>query len=41
MMFWKNVKMYVILASILLFIVYVIISMACGGLAWQTCIHKQ
>lgn len=41
MMFWRNVKMYVILAGILLFVVYVIISMACGGLAWQTCIHRQ
>lgn len=41
MMFWRNVKMYVILAGILAFVIYVIISMACGGLAWQTCINKQ
>lgn len=40
-MFWKNVKLYVIIGTILLFVVYVIISMACGGLTWQSCIHKS
>lgn len=40
-MFWKNIKLYVILGTILLFIIYVIISMACGGLLWQSCIHKS
>lgn len=39
-MFWKNVKLYVIVGLILLFIVYIIVSMACGGLAWQSCIKK-
>lgn len=40
-MFWKNIKLYVLVGTIILFIVYVIISMACGGLAWQSCIHKS
>ncbi|KAG4068793.1 hypothetical protein HA402_002484 [Bradysia odoriphaga] len=40
-MFWKNIKLYVLVGTIVLFIVYVIISMACGGLAWQSCIHKS
>lgn len=40
-MFWKNIKLYVLVGSILLFLIYVIISMACGGLAWQSCIHKS
>ncbi|XP_055383158.1 vesicle-associated membrane protein 7 [Condylostylus longicornis] len=40
-MFWKNFRMYIIFGCILLFILYVIISMACGGLAWQSCIHKN
>lgn len=39
-MFWKNVRMYVIVGIIIIFILYVIISMACGGLAWQTCVKK-
>lgn len=36
-MFWKSVKMYVIIAVVLLFVGYVIISMSCGGLTWQSC----
>uniref|UniRef100_A0A1B0DFU5 Vesicle-associated membrane protein 7 n=1 Tax=Phlebotomus papatasi TaxID=29031 RepID=A0A1B0DFU5_PHLPP len=40
-MFWKNIRMYVILGAIIGFIIYVIVSMACGGLAWQSCIKKQ
>ncbi|KAJ6640336.1 Vesicle-associated membrane protein 7 [Pseudolycoriella hygida] len=40
-MFWKNIKLYVLVGAIVLFIIYVIISMACGGLAWQSCIHKS
>jgi len=40
-MFWKNIKLYVLVGTILLFVIYVIISMACGGLAWQSCIHKS
>ncbi|XP_055913124.1 vesicle-associated membrane protein 7 isoform X1 [Eupeodes corollae] len=40
-MFWKNIRLYVIVGLIIVFIIYVIISMACGGLAWQTCIHNN
>uniref|UniRef100_U5EV63 Vesicle-associated membrane protein 7 n=1 Tax=Corethrella appendiculata TaxID=1370023 RepID=U5EV63_9DIPT len=40
-MFWRNIKMYVIIAAILVFVIYVIISMACGGLLWQSCLHKN
>lgn len=40
-MFWKNIKLYVLVGTILLFVIYVIVSMACGGLAWQSCIHKS
>lgn len=40
-MFWKNIKLYVLVGTIVLFIIYVIISMACGGLAWQSCISKS
>jgi len=40
-MFWKNIKLYVLVVIIVLFIIYVIISMACGGLAWQSCINKS
>lgn len=40
-MFWKNIKLYVLVGTIVLFIIYVIISMACGGLAWQSCINKS
>lgn len=36
-MFWKNIKLYVVVGVIVLFIIYVIISMSCGGLTWQTC----
>ncbi|CAD7091107.1 unnamed protein product [Hermetia illucens] len=39
-MFWKNVRMYVVVGLIIIFVIYVIISMACGGLAWQSCIKK-
>lgn len=40
-MFWNNIKMYVIVGLVLLFIVYVIVSMFCGGLLWQECVHKN
>lgn len=39
-MFWNHIKMYVIVGAVIIFIVYVIVSMACGGLLWQTCVHK-
>ncbi|XP_050099687.1 vesicle-associated membrane protein 7 [Anopheles aquasalis] len=37
-MFWRSVRMYVLLAAIVLFMIYVIVSMACGGLLWQSCL---
>uniref|UniRef100_A0A1A9ZHY5 Vesicle-associated membrane protein 7 n=1 Tax=Glossina pallidipes TaxID=7398 RepID=A0A1A9ZHY5_GLOPL len=39
-MFWKNVRLYVVLGLIVIFIVYVITSMICSGLAWQGCRQK-
>lgn len=38
-MFWKNIRVYVIVGFVVLFIIYVIVSMACGGLLWQSCIQ--
>ncbi|KAJ8919488.1 hypothetical protein NQ315_002109 [Exocentrus adspersus] len=40
-LFWKNVKLYVIIGVIITVIVYFIVSMACGGLLWQGCIAKK
>lgn len=37
-LFWKNVKIYVIVGSILIVVIYVIVSITCGGLAWQKCV---
>lgn len=39
-MFWKNIKMYVIIGGVIAIIAYIIVSMACGGLAWQNCVGK-
>jgi len=39
-MWWKNVKIMVILAFVILVIIYFIVAMACGGLAFQTCVKK-
>ncbi|XP_034475887.1 vesicle-associated membrane protein 7 [Drosophila innubila] len=38
-MFWKNIRVYIVVGLVIIFIIYVIVSMACGGLAWQSCIH--
>lgn len=40
-MFWKNIKMYVIVGVIVAVILYAIISMFCGGFLWQECVHKS
>lgn len=37
-MFWKSVKLYVIIAAVLVVVIYFIVSMCCGGLAWQKCV---
>ncbi|KAL0268548.1 UNVERIFIED_CONTAM: hypothetical protein PYX00_010450 [Menopon gallinae] len=38
-LFWKNVKFYLLLGVICIVILYVLISIACGGLAWQSCVR--
>uniref|UniRef100_A0A182MZX9 Vesicle-associated membrane protein 7 n=1 Tax=Anopheles dirus TaxID=7168 RepID=A0A182MZX9_9DIPT len=40
-MFWRNVRMYFLVAAIVLFVIYVIVSMACGGLLWKGCINSS
>ncbi|XP_033210638.1 vesicle-associated membrane protein 7 [Belonocnema kinseyi] len=37
-LFWKNVKVYVIIASIIIVVIYVITSVACGGPLWSECV---
>lgn len=39
-MFWRSVRMYCLIAAILLFVIYIVISMSCGGLLWSSCIHR-
>ncbi|TDG42867.1 hypothetical protein AWZ03_010687 [Drosophila navojoa] len=38
-MFWKKIRIYVVVGLVIIFVIYVIVSMACGGLAWQSCIQ--
>jgi len=37
-MWWKNVKIMIILAFVVLVIIYFIVALACGGFAFQSCI---
>ncbi|XP_031839565.1 vesicle-associated membrane protein 7 [Nomia melanderi] len=37
-LFWKNVKIYVISGAIVIVTIYLIVSISCGGLAWQKCV---
>lgn len=37
-MFWKNIKLYVIIGIVITVIIYFIISISCGGLLWQGCV---
>lgn len=37
-MWWKNVKIMIILAFVVLVIVYFIVALACGGFALQSCV---
>ncbi|XP_030763756.1 vesicle-associated membrane protein 7 [Sitophilus oryzae] len=39
-MYWKNIKLYVIIGGVIIVIVYLIVSMSCGGLLWKGCIGK-
>lgn len=38
-MFWRNIKMYVVIASIVVLLIYIIISLSCGGLTWSNCVR--
>jgi len=38
-MWWKNVKIMIIIAVVVLVVIYFIVAMACGGLAFQTCVN--
>lgn len=40
-MFWRNVRIYFLVAALVLFAIYVIVSMACKGLLWEGCIHSS
>ncbi|XP_050504160.1 vesicle-associated membrane protein 7 [Diabrotica virgifera virgifera] len=40
-LFWKNMKMYIIIGVVVTVIVYFIVSISCGGLLWQGCISKK
>ncbi|XP_055913126.1 vesicle-associated membrane protein 7 isoform X2 [Eupeodes corollae] len=37
-MFWKKMRLYVIMGFIVVILVYFIISISCGGLTWQKCL---
>jgi len=37
-MYWKNVKLTVIIVLVVIVVIYFIISMACGGLDWGKCV---
>jgi len=37
-MWWKNVKIMIILIFVVLVIIYFVVAMACGGLAFQSCV---
>jgi len=38
-MFWRKVRVYIAVALVLVFILYVIISLSCDGLDWKNCLH--
>lgn len=40
-MFWKNIKMYLIIGGIVLAIVYFIVAISCHGLLFQGCFDKK
>ncbi|ELU01615.1 hypothetical protein CAPTEDRAFT_163659 [Capitella teleta] len=37
-MWWKNIKLTVIIIIVVIIVLYIIVSIACGGLAWQKCV---
>ncbi|KYQ90809.1 synaptobrevin domain-containing protein [Tieghemostelium lacteum] len=40
-MWWKNVKMMLIIAFVVAIILFIIITMACGGFSYEKCKHKK
>ncbi|XP_046437641.1 vesicle-associated membrane protein 7-like [Daphnia pulex] len=40
-LFWKNIKITAITAAVILVIVYFVVSIACGGLNWHSCIQNS
>lgn len=40
-MFWKKIRFYVIIGVVIVTVSYIIISISCGGLDWNKCIHKN
>ncbi|XP_014207047.1 vesicle-associated membrane protein 7 [Copidosoma floridanum] len=40
-LFWKSVKMYVIIALVLIFVVYMILAFFCGGLGLSKCVASN
>lgn len=39
--FWKNIKLTVIITVVVIVIIYFIVSAACGGLDWGGCVGKK
>jgi len=37
-MFWKNIKLTVIIIIVLILVLYFVVSLACGGLDWKNCV---
>jgi vesicle-associated membrane protein 7 len=37
-LFWRNVRMYILLGLLLLFVVYIVTSIFCGGLTLSKCV---
>lgn len=40
-MWWKNIKITIVVIIVVILVVYFIVSLACGGLAWPRCVNKQ
>lgn len=39
-LFWKNMKITILTIVVILVVIYFIVSMACGGLSWSSCIQN-
>lgn len=40
-MWWKNIKLTVLIVVIAIIAIYIIVSISCGGLAWQKCVGRH